>query len=653
MVKPLTYRDRPPQLLWWLLIPFLFPLQAAAHIRLPRLVSDSMILQRDKPLTIWGWASPGEKITIRFNGQQAHTITGNNGNWQLQLKPMKAGGPYRMYISGENELQLKDIWLGDVWICAGQSNMEHSLQLHSETYAAVIAQARYPLIRQFKVPTSPQLQQQATDYISGSWKPATPENVLQFSAVAFFFARSLYEKYQIPVGIINTSAGGTPVEAWTSEAGLAAFSDITTTIQQNKDTAWFNSRNRQAMEAAAASSARQPADQGMRTTPRWYDTAYIPDGWHRIAVPGYWEDQGLKNLDGIVWFRKEITVPASMTHMPARLYLGRIVDADAVYVNGIPAGTTYYQYPQRRYTLPAGLLHTGTNIITVSIANNSGKGGFVPDKPYYLTAGNERIDLSGYWQYKISAVFSSDTILYPTLLPQNQPAALYNGMAAPAVYYAVKGIAWYQGESNTGNPDRYAPLLTAFINDWRRQWKDTLLPVVYVQLPNFQEADYQPANSNWALLREAQSKALQLPRTAMAVTIDLGEWNDIHPDNKKDVGIRLSLAAQKAAYNETVVYSGPAYEQTEIHNDTILVSFTQTGSGLITGNGEAPGSFAIAGANKKFVWAQTVLINGKVKVWNSKIPHPLYVRYAWADNPVNANLYNREGLPAAPFRTDK
>jgi sialate O-acetylesterase len=384
---------------------------------------------------------------------------------------------------------------------------------------------------------------------------------------------------------------------------------------------------------------------------KWYDTSYHPTGWRTINIPGYWEDQGVKDLDGIVWYRKEIDIPASMSGILAKVFLGRIVDADFLYINGVLAGNTTYQYPQRRYQLPAGMLKPGKNIFVIRVVNNSGKGGFVPGKPYYIEAGGQRIDLKGYWQYKVGNVFlpfpSSPSISF-----QNQPAALFNAMVAPLINYTVKGILWYQGESNADRAGDYAKLFPAMISDWRHQWKQGDIPFLYVQLPNFMEANYLPSESNWALLREAQLKALSVPNTAMAVALDLGEWNDIHPDNKKDIGIRLAMAAEKIAYGEDIVYSGPIYQSSKTEGNKITITFTQVGSGLITNDGEGPSEFAIAGADKKFVWAKAMIDGQKIIVWNDSVQNPLYVRYAWADNPVNPNLYNKEGLPASPFRTD-
>ena len=626
------------------------------QIKLPRLIRDSMVLQRDTKVNVWGWAAKDEKVNIKFNGKTYKTKTGADGKWLIVLPATKAGGPYAMDISGSNKITLKDILIGDVWICSGQSNMVHQMNIHDVKYAKDIAEANYPQIRHFWIPTLTGLEGPKDDLPSGYWKAAIGDDVRPFSAVAYFFAKMIYEKYHVPVGLINASVGGTPIEAWTSEEGLKEFPALQTTIQKNKDTAYVNGLNRRAF---AGNTNRQPPpvkDKGLTGPKTWYDVTYVSKGWHTINIPGYWENQGVKDLNGVVWYRKEIDIPASMIGKPAKIFLGRIVDADIFYINGKQVGNTTYQYPQRRYTVPADLLKAGKNIFVIKVSNTNGKGGFVPDKPYCLFAGNDTIDLKGYWQYKVGEVYEprSGGFGGGGINAQNQPAALYNAMIAPVINYAIKGFLWYQGEANTGRAEEYARLQPAQIIDWRNKWKQGDLPFLYVQLPGFMDYNYLPSESQWAALRESQLKSLSVPNTGMAVAIDLGEWNDIHPDNKKDVGERLALIAKKLTYGESnIVYSGPVYQSAEISSNKITISFSNTGSGLITNDGEALSEFAIAGADKKFVWAKAKIEGDKVIVWSDGLTTPLYVRYAWADNTVNPNFYNREGLPASPFRTDK
>jgi len=623
-----------------------------AQVRLPRLIRDSMILQRDSKINIWGWASKNEKVRINFNGKNFKTTANTDGKWLLQLPPMKAGGPYSMHIDASNHLVINNILIGDVWLCSGQSNMVHQMKLHSVRYADEIASANYPEIRHFWIPTMTDLNGPHDDLPGGypiaiGWKSANPEDVLEFSAVAYFFAKKIYEKYHIPIGLINASVGGTPIEAWTSEEGLKQFPTIDTTIQKNKDTSHVNSVTKKPPNADP-----KQTDPGMIGS--WYDPGYVPKEWRTINIPGYWEDQGIKDLDGVVWYRREIDVPASMTNIPAKVFLGRIVDADFLYINGKLIGNTTYQYPQRRYQIPSGVLKPGKNIFVIRVTNNSGKGGFVPDKPYSLIAGTDTIDLKGYWQYKVGEVFPSMRGNANNFSSQNQPTALYNAMVAPVINYTIKGFLWYQGEANSSRATEYTSLQPAMITDWRNKWKEGDIPFLYVQLPNFMEVNYLPSESQWAELREAQLKSLSVPNTGMAIAIDLGEWNDIHPDRKKEVGERLALAAEKIAYGEkNIVHSGPLFQSSTIDGNKMIISFTNTGSGLIAIDGDELSQFAIAGADKKFVWAKAKIEGDKVIVWNDNVPNPMYVRYAWADNPDNPNLYNKEGLPASPFRTDR
>ncbi|TAN19119.1 MAG: sialate O-acetylesterase [Chitinophagaceae bacterium] len=634
-----------------------------AQVRLPRLIRDSMILQRNAKINLWGWASKGEKVSVTFNHKTYKAKTGEDGKWMLQLPAMKAGGPHTMEIKGKNKITLHDILIGDVWFCSGQSNMVHQVKLHSVYYPDAIPGAHYPEIRQFWIPTLTNLQGPQDDLPDGYWKPAIPQDVSDFSAVAYFFARDLYQKYHVPIGIINASVGGTPIQAWMSEKSLKDFPSMMKIIERDQDTAYINGMKRRRL--MGSKSMPRPKDEGLTGPIPWYDPSYIPTEWRQIGIPGYWDDQGIRDLNGVVWYRKEIEVPASMASKPARVFLGRIVDADVLYINGKEVGNTTYQYPQRRYTVPSGVLKAGENLFVVRVTSYFGKGGFVPDKPYYLFSGQDTVNLMGYWQYKVGEVFVPRRFFGGGgfgFSPQNEPTALYNAMVAPVIPYTIKGFVWYQGASNADHPENYEAMQESMIADWRAKWKEGNIPFLYVQLPGFGDYNYLPSEiSGWAKLRDAQLQCLSVPNTAMAVTIDLGEWNDIHPDRKKPVGDRLALAAEKIAYGADIVYSGPIYRSSSIEGNKIIISFAHVGGGLIfkdssyssPGQGEVEGGFTIAGANRRFVWAQAKIIApDKVEVWSDNIKHPVAVRYAWADDPVVANLYNKKGLPASPFRTD-
>lgn len=624
----------------------LFSLRAYSQIRLPQLISDGMVLQRNARVNVWGWASPGEKVTVAFRGTKGHATTGADGRWTIVLAPMQPGGPFTMTVKGSNEIVLRDILVGDVWFCSGQSNMVVNMDRVREKYPEEIPGAHYPEIRNFSVPTATDVSGAHTDLPGGKWWGATPDHLGDFGAASYFFAKKIFLQYHVPIGIINASVGGTPVQAWVSKDAIRSFPAYADRLERVSDTAFVQRANRK-----ADTRIGMDPDLGVSGPLPWFDTAYTPQGWHHFWLPGYWADQGVRDLNGTVWFRKEIDVPASMTGIPAKLYMGRIVDADYVYVNGREVGRTTYQYPPRRYALPAGLLRPGKNLIVVKVVNFSGKGGFVPDKPYCLKTEGQQIDLRGDWEYKVGQVIPpAGGGTGGGISLQNEPTALYNAMVAPASAYTIKGFVWYQGEANTGKPDDYAALLTSLIGDWRSKWQEGNLPFLYAQLPNFMEVQYTPSESKWAELREEQRKVLTVPNTAMAVTIDAGEWNDIHPLDKKDVGDRLALAAEHLAYGDTnMVYSGPVYRAYRVEGEKVVLGF---GNGPLVARGDSVlHYFAIAGADGKYVWAQARIDGNKVVVWSSQVTNPVSVRYAWADNPEGANLYNAEGLPASPFET--
>lgn len=630
-----------------------------SEVKLPRLISDGMILQRNVNVNIWGWAANNEKISIHFLDSTYNITADNNGDWSITLPKLKAGGPYKMQINASNNITINNIMIGDVWVCSGQSNMELYMHDVRWVYSSIIANSTNNNIRQFYVPQKYNFIQPQEDFETkdlpawqATWQSANPKNVLNFSAVAYFFGRDLYDKYKVPIGLINSSLGGSPAESWLSEGALKEFPKYyeealkfkdTTLIEQIKESdkkridAWYN--------------LLRQKDEGYKDPNNiWYKPSLNTSDWLTMKVPGYWATTKLGLVNGVVWFRKKINVPASIVGKPALIILGRIVDADSVFINGTFVGTTSYQYPRRRYNIPPNVLKKGVNTIVVRIISNQGEGGFVPDKQYAIVSGKTTIDLKGDWLFRLGAEMkplASQTFI------RWKPLGLYNAMIAPLLNYRIKGVIWYQGESNADRPIEYRKLFPALIRDWRRKWDEGDFPFLFVQLPNFMKAKSEPSESNWALLREAQLKTLSLPNTGMAVTIDIGEWNDIHPLDKKDVGYRLALAAEKVAYGDNnIVYSGPIYQSMKIEGSKIVVSFKDTGKGLIAKGGGKLKYFEIADSSKKFVWANAKIHGNKVIVWNDKISNPVAVRYAWADNPRGANLYNKEGLPASPFRTD-
>lgn len=624
-----------------------------AQVKLPRLVSDGMVLQRDAPIPVWGWASAGENVTVTFNGKKYTAVTDADKKWSVKLDKQKAGGPYTMQIDASNHLEVNDILIGDVWICSGQSNMDFRMHQAKDKYAMEIANSTNPNIRQFLVYKKYYFPKTLDDVRStDGWQSANPVNTLQFTAVGYFFAKALYEKYKVPIGLLHTSWGGTPAQAWVSEESIKSFPDYYNRLQVLKDMDKVN-------ETIKSEGKRkddwyhflQQHDAGLQS-PKWYETGSDETGWKSIRVPGFWEAQGFPNVDGVVWAKKEIQIAPEQAGQRAILFLGNIADEDTTYLNGIKIGSIGSKYTRRKYEIPQGILKAGKNILTVRILNKWGSGGFIEDKPYSLVIGGNTIDLKGSWLAK-TGIAAAGPLPGSTNF-HYEPTGLFNGMVAPLIPYAFKGVIWYQGEANTAKAKEYRTLFPTLIRDWRQHWNVGDFPFLFVQLANYLPAKPEPGQSDWAELREAQTMTLSLPNTGMAVISDIGEWNDVHPLDKKDVGDRLALAGEKVAYHENkIVYSGPMYKSLKVDGNKITVSFDLFGSSLVAKGADTLRQFAIAGADKKFVWAHAVIKGDKVIVWSEKVPQPVAVRYAWADNPDGANLYNKEGLPASSFRTDR
>jgi len=630
-----------------------------AQVTLPRLVSDGMVLQRNQPIHLWGWASPGEQVTISFNNQTYIARADNDKNWEMSLPPMKEGGPYTMNIKASNEINLKDILIGDVWLCSGQSNMEYQLYKSKDRYAAEIATSANPMIHEFDVKQRYSFFP-VTDIEGGQWKPANPGNVPWFTAVGYFFGRALYDQYKVPIGILHCSWPGSNAEGWISREGLKEYPQYLEQATLFSDTTYANGllRKDQAVSDAWYKNIRDN-DQGiMGNLSVWANNHYTDTAdWKLITVPGFWESQGPGNIDGVVWFKKTIDVPAAMAGKDAFLELGIIDDIDTTWFNGQRIGYTNNKYSLRKYKIPASLLQAGKNVITIRIIDNEGNGGVIPGKTYRLVSadGSTSIPVTGEWKFKVGyasqplPVQSFTRIYY-------KPTTEFYGMLQPITGYGIKGALWYQGEANAskGRAYEYRKLLPTMIREWRSLFKQGDFPFLIVQLANFMQAPQQPQESNWAMLRESQSVvAATEPNCGLAVAIDIGEANDIHPTNKKEVSRRLALVAEKMAYHDNkVVAAGPTYQSMRVKDNTIILSFTNIGKGLVAKNG-ALKQFAIAGADKHFVWATARIEGSKVIVSAKEVANPVAVRYAWADNPEGSNLYNEEDLPASPFRTDE
>lgn len=622
-------------------------------LRLPRLFSDGMVLQRDTRIPVWGWAAPGTRVAVVLQGHTARATADAAGAWSVMLPTMPAGGPYALAVEGGGEeIDVSDILVGDVWVASGQSNMEWQVAA-AVNGAQEVAGAHDPMIRQFTVPHSFSDAPEA-DVTGGGWALADSQHVGPFTAVGYFFARELRRSVNVPIGLIHTSWGGSNIETWMSRRALGI-----------SDSAWDGMlRQRRAEDDARRSALRErigglPDVDGGLVEGRalWADPALEDSGWATLAVPGVWERAGYEGMDGIAWYRTTFTLTEDEARAGVRLGLGTIDDNDVTWVNGTEVGRTDGYATPRLYTVPASALRAGANVVAVRVEDGGGDGGFYGDPArIYVEAGGTRRPLAGTWKFKVGLVsFHADGQRINKV-----PTVLYNGMLHPLLPFPIKGVIWYQGESNANNVDQataYRPLFQDLIRSWRREWGGVRggMPFLWVQLPNFGTVDTVPPDrSAWATLREAQAAALALPRTGQVVAIDVGEANTIHPRNKQDVGRRLALVARAVAYGQSLVSSGPTYRRHQVRGNRVVIAFDHRGGGLVSHapDGRVSG-FAVAGGDRHFVWADARVEGDRVVAWSERVPHPVAVRYAWSDSPAGLTLFNREGLPAAPFRTDR
>ena len=640
---------------------FFAALAVSAQVRLPQLVGSGMVLQREAPASIWGWASPGEKVTIDFNVQlQAlnpksrtlnssfSTQAGADGKWKIELPPQKAGGPYTITIN--HSIVISNILFGDVWLCSGQSNMETPVSRVMTMFGKEIQSYSNPNIHYVKIPLKYDFHGPQEDLPPCSWVELNPETAPDFSAVAYFFAKELFEKTGVPIGIINSSVGGSPAEAWISEEALRPFPAILNDMRLCQSDEFVADMLRLgSLPGQRWNTVLDKEDKGLNEAVKWYSPQYDDRSWASIdLLDNSWGQKDSRPANGAFWFRKEINIPQQYENQPALLYMGRIVDADSVFVNGQCVGTTAYQYPPRNYSVPANVLKAGKNQITVRLVSQAGFPEFVKDKPYKLVFPDTEISLEGQWKYNTGALMPP--VPGGEITFQYKPTGLYNAMIAPLKNQVIKGVIWYQGESNTGRSNEYYDLMTALIGDWRKLWGENL-PFISVQLANFMQPALIQQQSGWAEVRDVQRKISQtVPNTGMAVAIDLGEWNDVHPLNKKDVGKRLALQARSLVYGEKIVCDGPVYQSKTIDGKRMILSF-KPGTDNLKPVNELKG-FALAGSDGLFKQAQAIIDGNRVIVWSDEVAQPVKLRYAWADNPEGANLYNKEGLPASPFQTE-
>ncbi len=623
-----------------------------ADVRLPKIFGDNMVLQRNKQISVWGWADANEKITVQFNHQTKTVKAGKDRKWMVKLDNESAGGPYQLTITGKNTITFNNVMVGEVWICSGQSNMEFPIEGWGKVmnYQQEEANANYPLIRQIKIPLTVSSIPE-DDISSGEWKECSPQTAGDFTAVGYFFARELYNELKIPIGLINTTWGGTQVESWTSREAFENSDEFKDMIAQMPALDLDSLAKMRQVAALKKIEAIQGSVPTAHEAEKWKDVDIDESHFGHMNLPGLWESSQLGDMDGVVWFRKTINLTADDAGKTATLELAMIDDNDITYVNGVKVGATNSYNAKRNYSIPAGILKEGKNVIAIRVEDTGGGGGVYGDSSdMKLTIENRNMPLYGDWLFAVESISGESA----SVGPNSYPTLLFNAMVNPLIPYTMQGVIWYQGEANAGRAYQYRKAFPLMINDWRKHWNEGDFPFYFVQLSSWNADNGNSAKgSTWAELREAQTMTLSLPNTGMAVTTDIGNETDIHPKDKQDVGKRLAAIALHNVYEKNIVFSGPMYQSMQTNGNKIILSFTSAGSGLMVKDkyGYLKG-FEVAGADKQFHYAKASIDGDKVIVYNDSVNAPVAVRYNWADYADDGNLFNKEGFPAVPFRTD-
>ena len=644
---------------WW-------PVQPRALPFLHPLFTSDMVLQRDIAAPIWGWAKPGDLIAVQVDDKPAVcAIAEADGRWMAKIGPFTAGGPHTVVIEGGGRKEtLTNVLFGDVWLCTGQSNMNWPVRLAVNAEAEVKA-ATNANIRSFTVNFYSALTPESLPP-AARWEPCTPEFARNFTAVGYFFAREIQAKVGVPIGLIHSSAGATAAEAWVSGEALRRempFDFRERLDDLGKTNAFFGAGFEffRALEAWMAKADPQSAVKKYSSDPN-LDTS----DWLDIAVPKPWEETGLPelaNFDGLVWFRHTVEVPESWRGKDLMLGLSIINDADVVWFNGTAIGSKQTS-GIRNYTIAAAQVKPGPNLLVAAIVNAKGPGGFCSQPANMslrpaVNPGTNQIRLAGMWKAKRAATKDlHDAFPIPRVGHYKTITALYNGMIAPLTPFAIKGALWYQGEANGPSWLQYRRLLPTLIADWRKRFEVGDFPFLIVSLAAYNPVQTKPVEPGWAEIRESQWRtARTVPNTGLAMTIDIGDANDIHPRNKQEAGRRLALVARRLVYGETnLVHSGPEFVRMNIElpkGDKIRLHFKNVGGGLRIKPGDTKlTGFAVAGADKNFVWADAIIEGNTIVISSPDVPAPQHIRYGWAWNPI-VNLINKEGLPAITFRTDE
>lgn len=641
-------------------------LSLRAEVRLPALFSDHMVLQASLATPIWGWADPGEKVTVSIAGQTQTATAGADGKWSVKLAPLTASSPETLTVRGGNTLTVHDVLVGEVWLCSGQSNMGISVgrTVGGEKAAAA---ANDPQIRLFVVGQAGALEPR--DTLSGKWEVCSPSVALRSSAVAFYFARGLFQELKTPIGIIHSAVGGTPIENWISHEAIDTLAGYQKQVDarlelmrsQDEDAKKFPAERDRWEEA---NGVKPPSDQGLATG--WANPDFDDHDWKTIALPAKWADSMGVKQGGVFWLRKEVTLPETAAGKPINLLLNYMPEQyDTTWFNGVEVGHTgdappYFYLGPRSYLVPGKLVKAGRNVIAVRVvaanprADLMGRGA---RGDYNLPVDQKLV--GNQWRCQIESLLPPLSAEALKSRPHvnnaalvDTPVVLFNAMIHPLIPYGLRGVVWYQGESNTGHPADYGRLLPLMIEDWRHRWAQESMPFYLVQIANYGDHPKDPNQpSGWAIVREAQAKTVQTePHTGLAVIIDADDGENMHPRNKQPVGERLMRLALARTYGRTLEDTGPTFDRMKVEGDHLRIRF-QHADGL-TSKGGPPKWFAVAGEDHKFAWAEARIDGDGVVLSSSTVPHPIAARYCWADNPVGCNLYNAAGLPAAPFRTD-
>lgn len=626
---------------------FLATVPTFAAVKLPSYVTDNMVVQQNSELTVRGNATPGSTVKAApgWSSKVYTAIAGADGTFTLKIATPGAGGPYSMTFSDpDGDVSLENILSGEVWLCSGQSNMEMPLIGWGKVmgYETETATAQHPEIRLLQVRKNTSYKPMAdVDVNGGGWQICSPASVAEFSAVAYFYARELARELKVPVGVIDTTWGGTPAEAWTSPDSLKSipgFEDVIAEMERNNFDATeiqnqFNKRQQEwsrQFDDVVASFDKSVMHNG--------------DGWGSIVMPSNWEEGPLPGFDGVVWLQKTIDVPAELAGKPLSIHFSSIDDDDVTYFNGEEVGRTMGVAVHRNYQVPGKLVKAGKNVITVRVLDTGGNGGIAAGTAE-ARIGDRIFPLAGTWSYKSDITLDKVAPRPADPRGPKYPTVLYNAMLEPLHYMPIKGVIWYQGCENVGRAEQYNPLFKALIRNWRKLWNNDM-PFYFVQLAGFQAPVPVQPESKWAELREAQTAACELPNTGMATAIDLGNPTDIHPKNKQEVARRLSLLALGRDYGKDVVYKAPEVSDITVRGNEIVLTFDAP----VTSTSSAMTGFIIAGKDGRYTTATPRRIDDRtIAVSAPTVKKPVNVRYNWADYPCG-NLYGTTGLPVAPFR---